>query len=68
MKALTVSGGSGFTPQSMAKAVELLEAGHIKSDLVVGEVFDLGGIEEAMGLLARSQPGRDAVRVGLKHS
>jgi hypothetical protein len=30
-------------------------------------VFSLDGIEEAMGLLARTDPSRDAVRVGLKH-
>jgi threonine dehydrogenase-like Zn-dependent dehydrogenase len=67
MKSLTVVGGSGFTPQSMARAVEMLEAGEAKSDLVVGEVFPLDAIDEAMGLLARSDPSRDAVRVGIRH-
>src|SRR4029079_6461058 len=33
-----------------------------------GEVFDLDHIEDAMALLTRSVPGRDAVRVGLKHT
>ena len=64
---LTVYGGSGFTPESMAEAVRLIEDGHVKSDLVVGEVFDLGGIDEAMALLERTDPDRDAVRVGLRH-
>jgi threonine dehydrogenase-like Zn-dependent dehydrogenase len=68
MKSLTVFGGSGFTPTSMAKAVEMLESGQVKSDLVVGDVFGLDGIEEAMGLLARTIPDRDAVRVGLRHA
>jgi threonine dehydrogenase-like Zn-dependent dehydrogenase len=68
MKALTVVGGSGFTTDSMRRAVEMLEAGEVRSDLVVGEVFGLDGIDEAMGLLSRSAPGRDAVRVGLKHA
>jgi threonine dehydrogenase-like Zn-dependent dehydrogenase len=68
MKSLRVSGGSGFTPASMAKAVEMLESGQVKSELVVGDVFDLSGIEEAMGLLARTIPDRDAVRVGLRHA
>jgi threonine dehydrogenase-like Zn-dependent dehydrogenase len=67
MKSLTIAGGSGFTPQSMARAVEMLETGEAKSDLVLGEVFSLDGIEEAMGLLARSDPDRDAVRVGIRH-
>ena len=67
LKGLRVSGGSGFTPESMAKAVAMLEAGAVRTDLVVGEVFTLDGIDEAMGLLARSDPSRDAVRVGLRH-
>jgi threonine dehydrogenase-like Zn-dependent dehydrogenase len=67
MKSLTVVGGSGFTPQSMARAVEMLESGEANSDLVLGEVFPLDGIDEAMGLLARTDPSRDAVRVGIKH-
>jgi threonine dehydrogenase-like Zn-dependent dehydrogenase len=68
LKALALFGGSGYTPASMARAVEMLEAGEVRSDLVVGEVFGLDGIGEAMGLLARSDPTRDAVRVGLKHT
>jgi 2-desacetyl-2-hydroxyethyl bacteriochlorophyllide A dehydrogenase len=67
LKGLRVSGGSGFTPDSMAKAVALLEAGEVQADLVVGEVFNLDDIDEAMGLLARTDKSRDAVRVGLKH-
>jgi threonine dehydrogenase-like Zn-dependent dehydrogenase len=67
LKGLTVCGGSGFTPESMAKAVAMLEAGEVRADIVVGEVFTLDGIDEAMGLLARTDPARDAVRVGLKH-
>lgn len=64
---LKVLGGSGFTPESMATAVELLRAGKVKTDVLRGEVFGLDGIEEAMALLARSQPGHDAVRVSLAH-
>ncbi len=67
LKGLRVSGGSGFTPESMAKAVAMLEAGEVRADIVQGEVFTLDGIDEAMGLLARTDPSRDAVRVGLKH-
>ena len=59
--------GSGFTPESMAKAVAMLEADEVKADVLLGEVFTLDGIDEAMGLLARTDPTRDAVRVGLKH-
>jgi threonine dehydrogenase-like Zn-dependent dehydrogenase len=67
LKGLTVCGGSGFTPESMAKAVAMLEADEVKADVLLGEVFTLDGIDEAMGLLARTDPTRDAVRVGLKH-
>lgn len=67
MKSLTVVGGSGYTVESMRKAVHMLETGEARSDLVLGEVFTLDGIDEAMGLLARTIPGRDAVRVGLRH-
>jgi threonine dehydrogenase-like Zn-dependent dehydrogenase len=68
LKALRIFGGSGYTDASMAKAVTMIESGQVRSDLVVGEVFGLDGIAEAMALLAREVPGRDAVRVGLRHS
>jgi len=68
LKGLRVFGGSGFTPESMAAAVALIEAGGVRTDLVAGEVFGLDGIEEAMSLLARTHPDRDAVRVGLRHT
>ncbi len=65
--ALQVFGGSGFTPESMRDAVELLESGTVRTDLVLGDVFTLDDIGEAMALLARRDPTRDAVRVGLRH-
>jgi threonine dehydrogenase-like Zn-dependent dehydrogenase len=68
LKSLQLHGGAGFTPQSMADAVQLIESGAVRTDVVAGEVFDLDGIDEAMALLTRSKPGRDAVRVGLRHS
>jgi threonine dehydrogenase-like Zn-dependent dehydrogenase len=68
LKGLRVFGGSGFTPESMAAAVAMIEAGGIRTDLVAGEVFGLDGIEEAMALLARTRTDRDAVRVSLRHA
>jgi threonine dehydrogenase-like Zn-dependent dehydrogenase len=68
MRSLTVLGGTGYTPDSMAESVALLRAGSVRSDLVVGEVFGLDGIDEAMALLARTDPSRDAVRVSLRHA
>jgi threonine dehydrogenase-like Zn-dependent dehydrogenase len=67
LKSLQIFGGAGYTPASMAAAVELIESGSVRADLVAGEVFDLDGIGEAMALLSRSDPSRDAVRVGLRH-
>ena len=68
LKSLQLFGGAGFTPASMAAAVALIESGEVRADVVAGEVFDLDHIDDAMALLTRSVPGRDAVRVGLKHT
>jgi threonine dehydrogenase-like Zn-dependent dehydrogenase len=68
LKGLAVYGGPGMTPATVARAVELIESGRVRTDLVVGEVFGLDGIDEAMSLLTRADPGRDAVRVGLRHT
>jgi threonine dehydrogenase-like Zn-dependent dehydrogenase len=64
---LTLRGGSGFTPESMAESVSLLRSGAVKTDVMRGEVFGLDGIEEAIALLARTEPSKDAVRVSLSH-
>jgi threonine dehydrogenase-like Zn-dependent dehydrogenase len=64
---LTVFGGSGFTPESMAGAVQLLHEKKVRTDVMAGEVFGLDGIDEAMELLARTNPDRDAVRVSIAH-
>jgi threonine dehydrogenase-like Zn-dependent dehydrogenase len=64
---LKVLGGSGFTPESMAEAVSLLRSGKVRTDVMRGEVFGLDGIEDAMALLARTDPTKDAVRVSLTH-
>jgi hypothetical protein len=46
----------------------MLERGAVRADLVTGDVLDLDRIDEAMALLARTDPTHDAVRVGLKHT
>jgi threonine dehydrogenase-like Zn-dependent dehydrogenase len=68
LKSLQLHGGAGFTSQSMADAVQLIESGAVRTEVVSGEVFGLDDIDEAMALLARGDPDRDAVRVGLRHS
>jgi hypothetical protein len=44
------------------------ESGAVHADIVAGEVFDLDHIDDAMARLTRSDPTRDAVRVGLRHT
>lgn len=68
LKALTALGGSGSTSESMEQAASLLNAGRLPTAALRGEVFSLEEIDTAMTLLARSDPGRDAVRVGLVHA
>jgi threonine dehydrogenase-like Zn-dependent dehydrogenase len=68
VKSLTVFGGAGYTPESMGESVAMLQRGDVRADLVTGDVLDLDRIEEAMALLARTDPSHDAVRVGLRHA
>ncbi len=68
VKGLDVYGGSGFTPDSMAAAVELIRQGKVHTDVMAGVVVGLDQIDEAMSLLERRDPGKDAVRVTLAHA
>ena len=67
LKGLTVVGGAGSTAQSMRLATAILNEGGFPTEALLGEVFTLDEIDEAMALLTRAAPGRDAVRVGLAH-
>jgi threonine dehydrogenase-like Zn-dependent dehydrogenase len=67
VKSLSVLGGSGFTPASMAAAVAMLEAGDAHAEAMAGVTVGLDEIPEAMDLLERRHPDRDAVRVTLVH-
>jgi threonine dehydrogenase-like Zn-dependent dehydrogenase len=68
LKGLTVRGGAGYTPASMAKAVDLLTTGVVDAGHLRGEVFTMDEVDDALALLARTVPGRDAVRVTLAHT
>ena len=68
LKGLTVFGGAGSTGPSMEKAVAILNAGTFPTAALRGEVFTLDSLDGAMALLERRDPGRDAVRVGLRHA
>lgn len=67
-KSLTIHGGSGFTPDSMATAVEMLREGTAHADTMAGVTVGLDEIPDAIALLERRDPGRDAVRVTLVHT
>ncbi len=67
LKGLTVQGGSGSTPSSMREAVAILNSGEFPTAPLLGEVFGLDQIDQAMALLQRTAD-HDAVRVGLRHS
>ena len=65
-KGLTIQGGSGSTPSSMREAVAILNSGEFPTGPLLGEVFGIDQIDEAMALLQRTAD-HDAVRVGLRH-
>ena len=67
LKGLTIVGGAGSTAESMDKAVRVLNDGGYPTETLRGEVFTLDELDDAMALLTRAVPGRDAVRVGLIH-
>jgi len=67
LKALTVRGCAGSTEEAMDRAVSLLNERQVPTDVLLGEVFSLDQIEEAITLLKREHQERDAVRVTLKH-
>ena len=68
LRGLTVKGGAGSTGESMRKAAELINKGKVPTDELLGEVFSLDGFDEAMSLLKRQHPERDAIRVTIRHS
>jgi threonine dehydrogenase-like Zn-dependent dehydrogenase len=47
-------------------AVELLWQGRVPTADLVGEVFTIDDVDDALGLLDRKLPGRDAIRVVLR--
>ncbi|WP_419917536.1 zinc-dependent alcohol dehydrogenase [Candidatus Poriferisocius sp.] len=66
LKGLTVQGGAGSTYDSMEESVAILNSGEFPTGPLLGEVFGLDRMDEAMAMLQRTAD-RDAVRVGLRH-
>jgi 2-desacetyl-2-hydroxyethyl bacteriochlorophyllide A dehydrogenase len=67
-RSLRVFGGTAFTPASLAEAVALLNAEAVDTAALRGAVFDLDHLGDAMDMLLRTDPTRDAVRVSLRHT
>jgi threonine dehydrogenase-like Zn-dependent dehydrogenase len=68
LRGLTVKGGPGSTPDSMRAAVDLINAGRVPTSALLGEVFSLDDFDQAMSLLKREHPERDAIRLTIRHS
>ena len=68
LNALTVKSGTGSTEQSMKTAVNLLNEGRIPTDVLLGEVLSLDNFDEALTLLKRVHPEREAIRVTVRYS
>ena len=67
MNAITVRSGSGSTEDSMKTAVSHLNEGRIPTDVLLGEVHSLDNFDEAMALLKREHPEREAFRVTIRY-
>jgi threonine dehydrogenase-like Zn-dependent dehydrogenase len=67
LNALTVRGGAGSTEQSMRTAVNLLNEGSVPTEALLGEVLSLDQFDQALLLLRREHPNREALRVTIRH-
>jgi threonine dehydrogenase-like Zn-dependent dehydrogenase len=56
---------AGSDGDHVQTAVDLLWAGRVPTTDLIGEVFSLEQVGEALDILDRKTPGRDAIRVGL---
>ena len=57
---------AGTEGDHVQRAVELLWSGEVPTADLVGDVFPLEEVGEALDVLDRKIPGRDAIRVGLR--
>ena len=64
MKKITMMAGT--VGDHVGTAVDLLWQGKVPTAELVGEVFTLDDVDEALGLVERTIAGRDAIRVGLR--
>ena len=66
MRGLTIHGGAGGTNKSLKEAVEILNTKKFPTAPLLGEVFGIDQIDEAMAVLNRTA-SNDAVRAVLSH-
>ena len=66
MRGLTIHGGAGGTNKSLKEAVEILNTKKFPTAPLLGEVFGMDQIDEAMAVLNRTA-SNDAVRAVLSH-
>ena len=62
LRQLTIHPGGRLQFQ---RAVDMINAGQVPTEALVGTVFPLEKVDDALQLLARQVPGHDAIRVGL---
>ena len=66
-KRLSILSGPGSTPETMARAAEVLNTGGFPTAALRGEVYTLDELDEALLMLDRKIEGRDAVPINLVH-
>jgi threonine dehydrogenase-like Zn-dependent dehydrogenase len=67
LNSLTIRGGAGSTERSMKRAVGYLNDGRVPTEALLGEVLSLDAFDEALALLKREHPTREAIRVSVRH-
>ena len=57
---------AGFPGDHVKTAVELIRQGQVPTAALLGETVTVDGLGDALRLLARALPGRDAIRLALR--
>ncbi|MFG1923414.1 zinc-binding dehydrogenase [Cryptosporangium sp. NPDC048952] len=57
---------AGFPGDHVKTAIELIRTGRVPTADLLGEVFPLEQLGDALDLVGRKVPGRDAIRVGVR--
>jgi len=57
---------AGFPGDHVKTSIELIRQGRVPTAELLGEVVTVDGLGDALRLLARALPGRDAIRLSLR--